>query len=257
MRIVDTLLSLVGLQQQPALSTTEKAPASPDAVLFSAAVKEETKELHRAAENAPLIKLIFSARITWPDYLNYLLALHPVYEALESAMELNKNHPVVSQFYFPRELNRTARVEQDIRFLMENPDQSVYEEALATARAGEAVEAYVSRIRQVSETDPTLLIAHAYSRYLGDLSGGQQIAKRIQKSLGLDVGSGLDFYEFPDVEDHVAFKDQFRALMDQLETNASVQEVFNREKFLEEAKLTFVLNVGVFNELMPPTTQEE
>ncbi|KAJ3061104.1 heme oxygenase (decycling) 1 [Podochytrium sp. JEL0797] len=237
MRIVDTLLNLVGLQQQPTLSTAEKAPASPEAIRFSATVKEETKELHRRAENAPLIKLIFSARITWPDYLSYLLALHPVYEALESAMELNKNHPVVSQFYFPRELNRTARVEQDIRFLMETPDQSVYEEALATA-----------------QTDPTLLIAHAYSRYLGDLSGGQQIAKRIQKSLGLDVGSGLDFYVFPEVEDHVAFKDQFRALMDQLETDASLQEFFDREKFLEEAKLTFVLNVGVFNALMP---QEE
>ena len=44
--------------------------------------------------------------------------------------------------------------------------------------------------------DPSRLLAHAYVRYLGDLSGGQFIRRRISKAYGLDDGAGVSFYEF-------------------------------------------------------------
>ncbi|KAI9326724.1 heme oxygenase [Obelidium mucronatum] len=238
-------------------SQKEAPPAAPPIVTpsqeqllpFSAIIKEETKTLHREAESCELIKLIFSARMTWPLYLNYLIALYPVYLELETAMEKNKGHPVVQRFYFPKELNRTQRMKDDIRFLLDSADESVLEEALATRTP--AVEAYCARIRTLSETNPTLLIAHGYSRYLGDLSGGQMIKKRIAKSLELDTGAGLAFYEFPDIADHNSFKVEYRALLDSLTVNERLKPFVDKDAFVDEAKRSFVFNIGVFEEAMP------
>lgn len=78
------------------------------------------------------------------------------------------------------------------------------------------------------------LLAHAYVRYLGDLSGGQHIARRIRKrwpcvassSTSMDFvedsEDGFEFYDFKDDEGSVEngnytqeLKDQFRDAMDQ------------------------------------------
>ncbi|ORY39814.1 hypothetical protein BCR33DRAFT_852978 [Rhizoclosmatium globosum] len=230
----------------PAASTTEVAV---EKQAFSAIIKEETKTLHRQAENCELIKLIFSARITWPLYLNYLLALYPVYLELEAAMDANKGHPVISRFYFPKELNRASRLEKDIRFLFDGADEDVIQEGLTTRSP--AVKAYCDRIRQLSETNPTLLVAHTYSRYLGDLSGGQMIAKRISKSLSLETGAGLDFYEFPDIENHGEFKVLYRGLLDKLDTEEGLKVFLDRDAFIQEAKQSFVFNIGLFEEALP------
>jgi hypothetical protein len=41
-----------------------------------------------------------------------------------------------------------------------------------------------------------LLLAHAYVRYMGDLSGGQTIKRSIQKAYGLHDSAGVTFYEY-------------------------------------------------------------
>ena len=58
---------------------------------------------------------------------------------------------------------------------------------------------YTSRLRALaSARDPAPLLAHAYVRYLGDLSGGQVIRRRVARAYGLedDGGAGVSFYEF-------------------------------------------------------------
>jgi heme oxygenase len=58
---------------------------------------------------------------------------------------------------------------------------------------------YTMRLQELSESsDPTRLLAHAYVRYLGDMSGGQFIRRRIAKAYDLDVdrGDGIRFYDF-------------------------------------------------------------
>lgn len=62
--------------------------------------------------------------------------------------------------------------------------------------------AYVDRINTVADfPDPSPLLAHSYTRYLGDLSGGQFIRKTIIKAYGLDEagGLGVEFYEFKEL----------------------------------------------------------
>ncbi|KAJ3025636.1 UNVERIFIED_CONTAM: Heme oxygenase 2 [Siphonaria sp. JEL0065] len=233
-------------QKKEAPSSAAPTAVSTEVLPFSAIVKEETKGLHRDAESCQLIKLIFSARMTWPLYLKYLIALYPVYRELEAAMDKNKDHPVINRFYFPTELHRSKRMENDIRFLLQTDNEDVVQEALATRSL--AVQEYCDRIRYISNTDPSLLVAHTYSRYLGDLSGGQMIKKRIAKSLELETGAGLEFYEFPDIKDHNVFKVQYRALMDSLIINESLKGYVDKNAFVEEAKKSFVYNIAVFDE---------
>jgi heme oxygenase len=58
---------------------------------------------------------------------------------------------------------------------------------------------YTTRLQVLSSLpDPSCLLAHAYVRYLGDMSGGQFIRRRIGKAydLDLDRGDGIRFYDF-------------------------------------------------------------
>ncbi|KAJ3241438.1 Heme oxygenase 2 [Chytriomyces hyalinus] len=238
---------------EPANTTTIVASKSQDispVEPFSAVIKESTKVLHKQAESRELIKLIFSARISWNLYLQYLLALYPVYLEMEKAMQSCRGHPVIKRFYFPNELNRAELLDKDIRFLMQGSDESVIQDALTTH--GPAVTAYCDRIRRLGETDPTLLIAHTYARYLGDLSGGQMIKQRISKALGLETGAGLDFYEFPNISTaHNDFKNMYRGLLDKLETDAALNCFLDKQAFIQEAKKSFVFNIELFEEVMP------
>ncbi|MBD1821095.1 biliverdin-producing heme oxygenase [Cyanobacteria bacterium FACHB-DQ100] len=58
-------------------------------------------------------------------------------------------------------------------------------------------------------TNPVLLIAHAYTCYLGDLSGGQALKRIVRSALKLQTVQSTEFYEFeqlPTVEAKLAFK---------------------------------------------------
>ena len=65
-----------------------------------------------------------------------------------------------------------------------------------TSRPPAQFSAYTARLRKLGESEPAALLAHAYVRYLGDLSGGQFIRRRIAKAYGLSDGAGTAFYEF-------------------------------------------------------------
>lgn len=61
-----------------------------------------------------------------------------------------------------------------------------------------ALAVYMDRINELT-ADPILaprLLAHAYVRYLGDLSGGQIIGARLRKAYGLPGLDGRRFYYF-------------------------------------------------------------
>ena len=60
-----------------------------------------------------------------------------------------------------------------------------------------ALREYTSRLRDLTVApDPAPLLAHAYVRYLGDLSGGQIIRRHVVDVYGLDDDTGAQFYQF-------------------------------------------------------------
>jgi heme oxygenase len=108
----------------------------------------------------------------------------------------------------------------------------------------EATKAYVERIQTISNERPELLVAHAYTRYLGDLSGGQILKKIAQRAMNLSDGKGLSFYEFNEVKDEQEFKQNYKKALDSLGLDAVLAD-----QIVAEANVSFTMNMKMFQEL--------
>lgn len=174
-----------------------------------------------------------------------MASLYHIYTALEEEIERNKQNPVYAPLYFPEELHRKAALEQDMAFWYGPHWQKTIPYTRATQH-------YVRCLHEVGRTHPELLVAHAYTRYLGDLSGGQVLKKIAQKALGLpSSGEGLAFFTFPNIDNPTKFKQLYRARMNTLEMTPEV-----KHRVTEEAKTAFLLNIELFEELQELLTQD-
>ena len=105
-----------------------------------------------------------------------------------------------------------------------------------------AADAYRARLEQAGEWGG-FLVAHHYTRYLGDLSGGQAIGRILDRTFGLD-GKGVSFYDFPEIEKPKIYKDGYRARLDALGLSPEDQD-----RVVAEVKVAFRLNQAMFVEL--------
>ncbi|MEB3359956.1 MAG: heme oxygenase (biliverdin-producing) [Synechococcales bacterium] len=199
-------------------------------------LREGTKKSHSMAENVGFVKCFLKGVVEKTSYRKLVTNLYFVYSAMEEEMERHRSHPILSKIYFP-ELNRKASLEADLHYYYGNN----WREQIALSPAGEA---YVQRIRDVSNHQPELLVGHAYTRYLGDLSGGQILKKIAQRAMNLSDGMGTAFYEFSDISDEKAFKDQYRQAMDSLPIDEATAD-----RIVDEANDAFGMNMKLFNEL--------
>jgi heme oxygenase (biliverdin-producing, ferredoxin) len=198
-------------------------------------LKEGTKKSHTMAENVGFIKCFLKGTVEKSSYRKLVTNLYFVYSAMEEEMEKLKNHLVLSKVYYP-ELNRKESLEKDLTFYY----GANWRNEIAISEAGQA---YVNRIREVAAKQPELLVGHLYTRYLGDLSGGQILKKIAQTAMNLD-GNGTAFYEFADIPDEKTFKDKYRQAMNDLPIDQETAE-----RIVTEANDAFGMNMKMFNEL--------
>ena len=199
-------------------------------------LREGTKKSHTMAENVGFVKCFLKGTVEKTSYRKLAANLYFVYSAIEEEMERNKNHPVVSKIYFPI-LNRKENLEKDLQYYFGNDWR-------AEVAPSEAAQAYIARIREISATSPELLVAHSYTRYLGDLSGGQILKGIAQRGMNLPEGNGTNFYEFKDIPDEKAFKTTYRQAMDDLPI-----EQPTADRIVQEANDAFGMNMKMFMEL--------
>jgi heme oxygenase len=199
-------------------------------------LREGTKKAHTMAENMGFVKCFLKGVVEKTSYRKLVSNLYFVYSAMEEEMERHSTHPVLSKIYFPQ-LNRQKSLEQDLYFYY----GSNWREQVAPSQAAQD---YVQHIRDLSATQPELLVAHSYTRYLGDLSGGQIIKKIAQRAMNLAEGQGTAFYEFQDISDEKAFKATYRQALDELPVDEATAE-----RIVDEANATFGMNMKLFQEL--------
>ena len=199
-------------------------------------LREGTKKSHTNAENVSFVKCFLKGTVEKTSYRNLVKNLYFVYSAMEEEIQRHLGHPIVSKIYFP-ELNRKQSLEQDLEFYYGTD----WREQVAPSPAGKA---YIQRIRDISEQKPELLVAHSYTRYLGDLSGGQILKKIAQRGMNLAYGEGTAFYEFPEIIDEKAFKDNYRQAMNDLPIDQATAD-----RIVDEANAAFVMNMKMFKEL--------
>lgn len=207
---------------------------------FSKLLREGIWDIHSMADSSTVAQDMQEAKTTLDDMKKITAGLYYIYSILEEAIEQNKENIYVSKIYYP-ELFRVKAIEEDLEFYF---GSSWQEQIYPTV----AIQLYISRIKYVAKTNPMLLIAHAYVRYMGDLSGGQMIKQMIREALNLENGKGTQFYEFEKISDIIAFKKQYRASLDTLElTQSQIQAIIG------EANLGFLYNVNFFREVNRPT----
>jgi len=193
------------------------------------ALRERTRDLHTQAERTGIIADMLHGRITQHGYALLLRNLLPVYQALEAHLAGYAASPLIGPIVRP-ELTRAGAIEADLRFL------SVETSTLPVL--GAAAD-YVQAIERASGGDGGRLIAHAYARYLGDLSGGQIVKRLLARSLNLPAPA-LSFYEFPAIADIATFKSEYRAAIDRA---GDESEEF--DAIVEEGALAFELNIAL------------
>ena len=202
---------------------------------LSVAMRTGSRDAHAAAESTPFLQTLVSGAAGPADYRRYLLALQVVYRALEDHLRAQRSHHAVAAVWDPA-LERIASLEADLAWWPGHDDRPVRSPAL---------EAYVERLDEAA-AQPELLVAHHYTRYLGDLAGGQAIAQALRRAYRL-ADEGLGFYSFPEVHSVVRYRQAYRARLDALSLPSG-----QRRRVVEEVRIAFALNTAVFTELGGP-----
>jgi heme oxygenase len=189
--------------------------------------------LHRQVERSGLMRRILAGDFGHADYVALLHDLAALYGTLESALNRHASHPWLEPV-IDRALFRAESLHSDLQAL---PPAVPRDPSPAAA-------AYVVRLRWLDRHDPGRLLAHAYVRYLGDLSGGQLVQKIVARTLGLTPPAGLRFYDFGDAATVNARAQAFRHSLAALRLDADAVQALT-----VEAQWSFAQHAQMFGEL--------
>lgn len=198
----------------------------------AARLRAATRREHQQAETRSFITSLMGGELDLKAYSAYLAQYAHVYQALESvSVSALGDGPLAA-----KELARMDAIETDLRELGVT-DWRVSHPPL------EATTEYVQRLRSISSDDVPRFVAHHYTRYLGDLSGGQAIAALVARHYGA-TDSQLGFYRFEGITHHVHFKKAYREALDALDFTPAQDE-----ELIVEAQEAFRLNSTLFDAL--------
>ena len=144
--------------------------------------------------------------------------------AIELSLDEHSTDSVLASIYNPSLLARAPALAKDIDFLISLlPFDTGYSQPYKRLPDGPlppfplpaflaplfvhtppTLQTYINHVRKLASSADTAqrLLAHAYVRYVGDLSGGQIMARSIRRAYRLQGMDGLRFYHF-DMQDKV------------------------------------------------------
>nr|YP_009397662.1 Heme oxygenase [Dipterosiphonia australica]ARW66848.1 Heme oxygenase [Dipterosiphonia australica] len=199
-------------------------------------LREGTTKSHSMAENVSFVKSFLGGVVDKNSYRQLIANLYFIYEAIEEQIEKNKTNIAVRAIYFPQ-LYRTQSLVQDLNYYYGSNWS-------AQIKPSSATQVYVDRINQIGYSNPELLIAHSYTRYIGDLSGGQILKKIAKSAMQLTDNKGTAFYDFNLIDNESTFKDLYRKSLNNIPlSNNQVEHI------IAEANISFNLNMKIFQEL--------
>ncbi|KII90619.1 hypothetical protein PLICRDRAFT_39195 [Plicaturopsis crispa FD-325 SS-3] len=250
---------------------------------LSALIRASTAARHATAQTiSPGAGWLLRGELDPAEYARYLVMIHALYSTLEDLLDEHKDNAVLAACYNPTVLSRKAALEADINHLLSLPSFHTADATLTPATWKShphppALTTYLDRLHFLAKSEPHTLLAHSYIRYLGDLSGGQIIRRRIQKAYALggtpgddsdeslygETVPGLTFYEFPaQTEGQIAgmtemkrIKENFRQGMDRAGDVYKDADAMKRVKadIIAEAHLAFQMHNGLFDTLAAPS----
>ena len=199
---------------------------------LSVAMREGSMAEHKDAEGSPFVEGLLAGRVNEAGYVQFLGRLRKIYAAMESVGRSVASDPIVAAIY-DEKLERLASIDADLEFWTGGEPYEI---------VSPAADAYVARL-EASAAWGGLYLAHHYTRYLGDLSGGQVFGTVLKREF--DLGEeGARFYRFLQIPKPKPYKDAYRARMDGLGLDAD-----QVARVVDEVKVAFTLNQGLFSDL--------
>jgi len=221
--------------------TTTKEPPSgsmQEQQSLSTALKSGTAISHAAAENVHFVRDFVRGKIDIRLYGQLVTDLYFVYDTMESL--LNQCAPThFPSLHYPIQLSRTEALMEDMDYF-HGDDWNMRQ----NNKPSPATRDYMDRLEWIAKTEPLLLVSHAYTRYLGDLSGGTVLARVARRAMNLGSEGGLSFYSFDQIESAKQFKDMYRQQLDGLNVSQPIVA-----RLVAEANVAFLLNMRLFEEL--------
>ncbi|WP_061025539.1 biliverdin-producing heme oxygenase [Bradyrhizobium sp. CCH5-F6] len=209
-------------------AATADSPSPPSVVT---ALYFRTKALHAEAERTGIIRSLLRGEASRTGYILLLRNLLPAYRAMEHGLERHSGSPGIELLSSFR-LARAHAIESDLATLCGER----WIEDVPLLAAGEI---YAERVAHAADGDGMRLIAHAYTRYLGDLSGGQILQRLLARTLKLRP-SELTFYDFPHFADLELLKADYRRALDEAGAIAPDPQVV-----VEEGAIAFSMNIDL------------
>ncbi|WP_205625633.1 heme oxygenase (biliverdin-producing) [Actinomadura atramentaria] len=202
---------------------------------FAAELRAATRSDHGENETSAYMAALVGGRLGGDEYAALIEQLHPVYELLERAAEALADDPVAGPFALPG-LARLRALETDLAHFRGPRWRERVALLPSTAR-------YCDRLRDVAFDWPGGFVAHHYTRYLGDLSGGQFIGRQVRRVLGLgEDDPGVLFYRFEGKPKD--YKDAYRALLD-----AAPWDAAERARVIDEVRTAYRFNAEMAADL--------
>jgi heme oxygenase len=203
---------------------------------FSQALRERTRSGHSQSEGASFMDDLMTGKGSRDDYIALVAQHYFIYEALEGAAAVFAEDTDATAFISPQ-LTRLPALVSDLQFLIGDDWLSQISPLPTTV-------AYVGRITEIAaEGWSGGFIAHHYTRYLGDLSGGQIIRTLMQRQFGFET-NGVGFYLFDEIAKPKEFKETYRDQLDAVDWDA-----VERERVIDEVMLAYKFNTDLFSDL--------
>ena len=203
---------------------------------FSQALRERTWTNHGDSEGADFMKDLMTGKGTREDYIALVAQHFFIYEAIEAAAVQFATDATAAPFITPQ-LTRLPAIEDDLEFLIGPGWRGLISPLPTTAR-------YAARVHEIAaEGWAGGFIAHHYTRYLGDLSGGQVIRTLMQRQFGFET-NGVGFYLFDQIAKPKEFKETYRDQLDAVSWDES-----ERERVIEEVVTAYKFNTELFVDL--------
>lgn len=205
---------------------------------LSSVLRQVTWGAHEEVESGPLEKALADGRLALDVYADLLAQSWAVYGVIERLAPAMANDTIAGPFVRP-EVFRLEHVERDLAYYWGPAWRDRVELVPET-------EFYVRRIDTVAASDPVAWIAHGYTRYLADLSGGLVIDKAIADAYGLEQdGRWLYTFDLPAGVDPKTWKNAYRQLLNVLDLPTATAV-----RLVEEALIAYQCNIALNDALV-------
>ena len=197
-------------------------------------IRRNTSALHSASEHTGFIKRIVDGNACKDSYAEYLFNLSAMYKAIEDTIEKNASNEVIKDFV-TKELYRYELIQKDLEFLLGDK--------LKDMTLLPSTKAFVERIEELEKTNPELIIAYAYTRFIADLFGGRTFISLLSVNYKVPK-EGLNYYNCDQIKDIRSYVMNYASKINSINLTEELEN-----KLINEVSNAYIYNLAISCEL--------